>query len=238
MRTFLLILLLVCFGTAKAQRDVGGFFHATAGVSRPSGDFKSTSADNPASGYAGAGASFKLLFGHKIHKQFGAFAMLSLTAHGVNSKPLESQLNAQTPNYTWTSNQSFWTVTGFTFGPQFSQNFKKMAIDVRLAGGVLNFISSNVVLNGVSSAGGPDAKYQIKDKRSSSGIVGGGMTLKYEFKWSWVVLVNADLFYAKPVFAEIETVAEFGNQNPSSSFDSFEQEFRMTQIGLGIGYVF
>ncbi len=238
MKLRLLFLLLVCFGTANAQKEVGGFFHVTAGASLPSGDFQSTDADDPASGYASAGLTVNALFGHKIYKQFGAYAMLSFTAHGTDFTAIEDGLNQQASDYTWKAQQGFWTVTGFTFGPQFSQNFNKMAMDFRLAGGVLNFISPNLELNGVSKSGGASAKYTMKDKRASSALVGGGITLKYEFKWSWVLLANADLFYARPVFSEVEEVTEIVGQDPIITYTTFQQEFRMTQFGLGIGYVF
>lgn len=238
MKLRLLFLLLVCFGTANAQHDVGGFFHVTAGVSLPSGDFQSTNIDDPASGYATTGLTINALFGHKIYKQFGAFAMLSFTAHGTNFKAIEDGLNKQASAYTWKAQQGFWSVTGFTFGPQFSQNFKKMAVDFRLAGGVLNFISPTLELSGVSNTTGPAAKYTMKEKRSSAGLIGGGLTIKYEVKWSWVILVNADLFFARPVFSEVEEVTEIEGQDPVITYTTFQQEFRMSQFGLGVGYVF
>jgi len=234
----LLILLLVCFGTAKAQQGVGGFLHVTGGLSFPSGDFQNTDPNNPAAGYARTGFTINALLGHKIYKQFGAFAMLSFTAHRTNSQAIENGLNQQASSYKWKAKQDLWTVTGFTFGPQFSQNFKKMAVDFRLAAGVLNFISPNLALTGTSINGGPAAKYTMKNKRASAGILGGGITLKYEVKRSWVILANADLFIANPLFSDVEEVTEIEGQDPIITYTTFRQEFKMAQFGLGIGYVF
>lgn len=234
---FLFILLIVT-GAAKAQQDVGGFFHLTAGISLPEGDFASTAPDNNAAGYAKNGFTFSALFGHKIHKRFGGFAMLSLAAHPTDNAALSRALNQNSNAYVWKAEKSIWSVTGFTFGPQYSVNFKKAAIDFRLSAGALNFISPEFVIQGTNTSGGPSATFTQKESRTSSLVIGGGASYKYEIKWGWVILVNADFFSAKPEFIDVEQITEVEGQNPQSTQVNFQQQFMMLQFGAGVGYVF
>ena len=230
--------MLLCFGLAKAQQDVGGFFHFTLGVSLPKGDFASSAPDNAAAGFAKTGFTMNVLFGHKIHKKFGGFAMLMVSAHPIDNKAFSAALNQNASSYVWSSDRAFWSVTGFTFGPQFSHNFKKAAFDLRLGAGALNFISPELVVKGTPVNSDPPATYTQKQSRSSSLVLGGGMTLKYEVKWGWVILANADYYAARPEFLQVEQILEIEGQDPEQNFSDFQQEFIMFQLGMGVGYVF
>lgn len=230
--------MLVFFSLAQAQQDVGGFFHLSLGVSLPEGDFASDAPDNSAAGYANTGLTINALFGHKIHKKFGGFAMLTFAGHPIDHIALSAALNQNASSYQWKAERAFWSVTGFTFGPQLSHNFKKAAVDFRLSAGALNFISPELVIHGTSQASGPPAVYTRKKSQASSLVLGGGLTFKYEIKWGWVILANADFFAAKPEFLEVEQITEIEGQTPDQSFTDFKQEFIMLQFGTGVGYVF
>lgn len=225
---------------ASGQKDVGGFAHASLGVSLPMGDFASTDGNNPAAGYAKTGVNINALFGHKIHKQFGMFAMVMFDAHGVNKQALTRNLNQISGSYHWEAEGAIWTLTGVTFGPHFSQNFKKSAFDLRFGIGALNFISPKLTINGTPvTSGAGKASYVQKEKKSSAWMLGGGMTFKYEIKWGWVLLLNADYYQANPEFENVETVTEIEGQ-PDKTVDviSFSQEFKMLQLTTGVGIVF
>lgn len=238
MRLIILLLSLAYFGLAQAQQDVGGFFHVTLGVSLPEGDFASDAADNTAAGYANTGFTVNALFGHKIHKKFGGFAMLSFAALPVDHVALSEALNKNAGSYQWKAERAFWSVTGFTFGPQWSHNFKKAALDFRLSAGALNFISPELVIQGISRTTEPPAVYTRKKSQASSLVLGGGVTFKYEIKWGWVLLANADYFAARPEFLQVEQITQIEGQAPDQSFSDFKQEFIMLQFGTGVGYVF
>ncbi|MHB1279280.1 MAG: hypothetical protein ACYC1Q_12895 [Bacteroidia bacterium] len=238
MRQCFLLLSLVFCSLAQAQQDVGGFFHVTVGVSLPEGDFASNAPDNTAAGYANTGFTVNALFGHKIHKRFGGFAMLSFAAHPIDHVALSESLNQNAGTYQWKAEQAFWSVTGFTFGPQWSYNFKKAAIDFRLSAGALNFISPELVIRGTSLSSEPPAVYTRKKSQASSLVLGGGITFKYEVKWGWVILANADYFAARPEFLQVEQNMQIDGQDPVRSFSDFKQEFIMLQFGTGVGYVF
>lgn len=237
-RLSFLFLMVLCACLGKAQQDVGGFFHFTLGVSLPEGDFASKAADNTGPGFAKTGMTANVLFGHKIHKEFGGFAMLMFSVHPIDNIALSASLNNNSNAYQWKAERAFWSVTGFTFGPQFSHNFKKSALDFRLGAGALNFISPELIIEGTEVNSGPTARITQKQSRASSWGFGGGVTYKYEVKWAWVILVNADYYAAKPEFIQVEQITEVEGQNPETSYSNFKQEFIMLQFGMGLGYVF
>lgn len=235
----LIVLLLFVFGlAANAQQNVGGFLQANTGISITSGDFASTDVNNPAAGFAKNGIQLSALFGHKIYKDFGAYASFSASANWIDAGMLQQGLNLAQPNYSWNVEGDFYSLFGFMFGPQISHNFKKVAIDARLGFGVLNFASPAFKYQGVSKTGGPDRSIEVKDSRSSAFAMGSGITIKYEVKYSWVLLVNADYYTANPVFENVEQIVSESGQADVTNYLNFEQSFRMYQVGLGLGYVF
>jgi hypothetical protein len=238
MKKLLFFLLILNALMAKAQQDVGGFLHVTMGVSLPQSDFASKDLNNPAAGYAHIGFTTNALFGHKIHNKWGAYVMLSLTAHAVDKEALSATINQRIPGYTWSVNPAFWSVSGLIFGPQFSHNFKKAAVDFRLGTGALNFISPALDCSGISTSGNQTASFKQQEVRASSLVLSAGFTYKYEIKWGWVLLFNADYFSASPTFNGIEQVLSEPGLTPDTREISYQKAFRMLQGGMGLGYVF
>ncbi|MBI1221551.1 MAG: hypothetical protein GC180_03015 [Bacteroidetes bacterium] len=238
MKKVLLLLLLLVGITANAQQDVGGFLHVGIGTSISSGDFGATNANNPAAGFANNGLMLHALLGHKIHKQFGAFVSMNFSVNPVNEAALSKALNSGPNSYSWAVKANSWSLVGFMFGPQFSQNFKKTAFDFRVALGALNFISPQLTYSGTSLNGSDVLNIVTKEKKASAFAIGAGMTFKYEFKWSWVALINADYYQANPVFNQVEKVTKQTGKPDQTTYIQFQQAFRIYQLSLGIGYVF
>lgn len=239
MRGFLLFLFLCAFGFSSAQKDVGGFFQLSIGAGMPQGDFASKDIKNPAAGYARNGLSTSLLFGHKIHKQWGGFVQLNLAANAIDRQAYAQYLSDSYSNRVdWSGDIAFWSLSGFTFGPQFSQNFKRSALDIRVGLGALNFFMPELNYIGKSESTGEEWTYKQYEARSSAATLGFGLSFKYELKWSWVILANMDTYTALAVFNEVEREIKPHNATMVNETVNFSKSFRLFHAGLGLGYVF
>ncbi|MDX5320296.1 MAG: hypothetical protein LPK45_04375 [Bacteroidota bacterium] len=232
------LFLIFIVGTANAQQDVAGFFHVNIGASFARGDFASVEGSNPASGFAKNGFSINALFGHQIYKQFGGFASLNLSAHPVNNRALASAFEELIPTYGWTAKGSFWALTGYMFGPQFSQNTKRMAFDLRASAGALNYISPKLEFSGLEKNGSGTIKVVQEQHSASAFAIGLGASIKYEVKPGWVMLLNADFYEAQPEFSNVKVIYQQSGLADRTEYVSFKQEFRMIQSSIGLGYVF
>jgi hypothetical protein len=240
MKHVLLLSFLCCSLVARSQKDVGGFLHAAVGLSVPQAEFATSSADVPASGYAKNGLAIYGLLGHKIKKGFGLFGMLMLSANAMDDKAMTRELERISPAYTWQKNRSIWTVGGLNFGPHYSFNFERWALDGRLMAGALNFISPEIKLTGISRDGsGSLANITQFYTKSSSWAWGGGITAKYEFRYGWVLLLNTDYLAGNPKFTGVRTLTEIPSLgiNEEQQLD-YTQKFRMLMFTSGVGIVF
>lgn len=223
---------------ADAQEKVGGFFHANLGIALPQGDFGNSDGSNPESGFAKAGPSFGLLLGHKISGPFGMFGQFTGSVCFIDREGLGQSL-AGIGNYTWKSDFAAWRLTGFSFGPHVSFNMKHAALDIRGSVGAMSYFSPELNLRGTNQQGGADASFKQLSTRSSSWTLGVGLTYKYEVKWGFVLLANADYLAGNPKFVDVQS--EFyldGTGLIDSGKSSYQQKFRMLNLQVGCGWVF
>ncbi len=239
MRIALLTLLLSCYVLqSQAQEKVGGFFHLSLGVSIPQGDFGSSESSNTEAGFAQAGPSIGVLLGHKISGPFGMFGQFTNSFCFIDRVGLGESLSG-IGSYSWQSDAAIWRLTGFSFGPHLSFNMKRSALDIRGSLGAMSYFSPELNLRGSSQQGGPDASFKQLQTRSSSWTIGMGMTYKYEVKWGFVLLANAEYLSGNPKFVDVQS--EFyldGVGLIDSGRSSYQQKFRMLNLELGCGWVF
>ncbi|TNE80599.1 MAG: hypothetical protein EP332_07110 [Bacteroidetes bacterium] len=239
MRKSLILFLLICVASvAMAQEKVGGFIHVSAGLSTPQGDFGSSDASNARAGFAKGGPSLGVLLGHKIAGPFGMFGQFTNSFCLIDREGLANSLSG-TGNYSWSSDMAAWRLTGFSFGPHLSFNLKRSAFDIRTSVGAMTYFSPELNLSGSSQTGGSDASLKQLSTRSSSWTLGVGLTYKYEVKWGFVLLANAEYLMGNPNFVDVQTELYLdGVGLISEQKSTYQQGFRMLNLELGCGWVF
>lgn len=240
MRLAKLISILFCLshsGLVWSQKDVGGFIQFSTGVSFPLGDFGSNNANKVNAGLARNGFAFQLLLGHKVSGKLGAFGSAQLLANPLDVSALERSVNQQNPDFEWKADGGLWTMTGVNFGAQLSHNFEKAAIDLRISTGALNFLLPQIELKTANTTGVKASLLQ-QEQRSTAWPIGIGSTFKWEYKYGKVLLLNADLVNANPLFKEVKTTLQVDGANPVISFESYKQRYIAYSLGIGWGLVF
>src|SRR5690606_21715983 len=114
------------------------------------------------------------------------------------------------------------------------------AIDLRLGGGALNFLSPDLIIKGSPLTSGVSAaKYTQFQKKASAWTLAGGLTFKYEFRYGWVILMNADYLRASVNFNEVQTQTEIEGQGViGRETVTYTQKFQMLLLTTGVGLVF
>lgn len=223
----------------KAQEKVAGFAHGSFIISAPQGNFASKDPSVESAGFANVGGGFSLLLGHEVYKGFGAFGNLLATAQSVDEAGVTNSFRGFLPGYEWKMNKAFWTLTGFTFGPHYSLNLKKMAFDFRLSTGALNFFSPALELE-ATPQDPSDLPISVTQygSRASAWAFGGGFTTKYEFRYGWVALLGMDYLSARPSFVDVKTTVSTTGRLLQEDMVSYRQKYSLLMINLGVGVVF
>ncbi len=151
MRHLVLLFLLLFTFNAKAQEDVGGFFHAKLSYLQPTGNFASADSKTEGSGYALPGAGTAFQFGNRIYGGFGITFQSSVQVNFLDAATFENQLNSLQSAFSWSMKPAYWRTAGISIGPHYSVNLKRWEFDARVLTGPLSFYSPSITITGTSN---------------------------------------------------------------------------------------
>lgn len=240
MKTKIITTLLLLLFAVGGYAQIGGTHRKTTlslniGLSTPLGDFASTSAGNPAAGYARMGTVGDLTYTYLMGKYFGIAAKFRFLVNPYNHKSIDEQLTTA-----YQSQGIDWQVTAYRYG-----------MGTLLAGGYGSFpITGNVSFDAKLMAGYMLIRHPDVDARGWDGdgdyyfvgkkmkdATGFAASLEVGLKWKvsrhLAILGNVDYYMAKPRYDEFET-STTGNVQ----YHNFTQNFATLSYTLGLGVMF
>jgi hypothetical protein len=126
MRKLILILnLVILFTTSLYSQNSGWSFDASAGAAFPTGKFGSKNISDPNASFAKTGPMLNLCFDYNLKKYFGFSFLFSGQQNNVDTKAIDSKLQAAYPDYEFHSTSNNWLSLKFMAGVYTSLSLDK-----------------------------------------------------------------------------------------------------------------
>ncbi len=236
-------LVLILFGCLSfvsgiAQQNVGGFLQLSLGPEFMGGELAERD-PRIQSGFANTGLNIQALFGHRMYRNLGVYASLTVDAYSINTQAMADAYSNTDPLYSWQAETNVATGASVSFGGQFNWNLKKSALNFRL--GVSSCAAGNpeLTLTRTTLSSGDQLVYKQAAITGSALGWNGGFSYRYEFKWSWTLVLNVDYIGFDQSINEVETtVTDISSGQETKTYVSYHREMRKIRTGLGVAYVF
>ena len=192
---------IIIFTALNAKAQVKSYISLYGGISDPLSNYASTDYNNNQAAYAKRGVTFSLDGAYYIYKHLAIGATISFQDQG---KLLFNDVDNLAQGYTASYGADQSTVNAYDrfhnwnilIGPQYSFEFSKFIVDVRVSAGAVKVSSTpetSIVLVGV-----PDQTATFYQRSASAFVFGygGNVGLRYKLGESWTVGLKAAYVYS------------------------------------------
>jgi hypothetical protein len=221
------------------------FIEFSGGASIPMGNFAAKDASGPisgsystASGFAKTGNHFEIDGAFFFSPHIGVGGSISTSSFSIDTKTIAAGYLENYDCDSASAKARTYNTINLFIGPYLSFPFAKVAIDIRLLGGISRTLTPDIVGTVINVYGGP-TEGSTSTFVQTSGVANAfglqaGIGIKYNIFGHFILSVRGDYFYSKPDLS-------FDNINRSNTgriLNSYNQPISGFNTTLGIGYQF
>ena len=235
----LLVLVILFSSLATYSQSTRQYLGIVIGPSFPLSDFAKTDLSDSASGFAKVGIDVKLIYSYRITHNFGIQAHFVYNSNNLNNNALKNEAELNNPSYSLSvESKKPWSTGGVYVGPflrfPITENF---SWDFRGLIGFSGGYSPQYTIRGTNIETGEKTEYY----RETSRTIGFGMTAGTGFKYrinNYLILLNADYYYANLTFNEVTGWGWTTEDNPTGTPYNISTNQKINNISVTLGFAY
>jgi len=208
-----------------------------AGLSTPLGNYSNKSISNANAGFAKTGYTGNISIQYHIFKNHYFVANISSHSNKFDGGSLANQLNAQTPNYLYTSTSNNWQTLSFLLGACDIYNLNKqktLFLINRAFLGYANVHSPSIYITKAPIGTGVSSWTRQSDASAGSFAWSIDLGIKKRLQKNYSIFFLVNYFNTKPTFNNVTTT----NSSGSISQYSFRQSISSLEFMGGVSFDF
>lgn len=222
-------LFLAAFATHAQQSELS----VTIGASNPIGSYAETGSNVNETGYAKAGANFRVNYQYNVSDNWGILAMLHSTVNPMDVEALEKELN--TGGATFKVDKANWALLGLQFGPVYRHEInEKLMFEARATIGY-----NSVTAPGIKATL-PDGSYLERAQASAGSFVysiGAGVKIKLTDKL--FIPIHVDYLGGSTSIKDVElTTLNTSNYAITKTKTDVTMQLNNINTAFGLGFIF